>query len=43
MVNATVNIHYGCRNGVIVVVAEASRQGFCSINDTTISSKWFHN
>ncbi|WP_354231649.1 hypothetical protein [Arthrobacter bambusae] len=43
LVNASVNIHCRCRNSVIAVVSEASRQGLRSINDTALSSKWFHN
>jgi hypothetical protein len=43
LVNASVNIHCRCGDSVIVVVTEGSRQGFCGIDDTALSFKWFHN
>ncbi len=43
LVNTSIYIHRRCCNGVILVISEAARQGFCSINNTALSFKWFHN
>lgn len=38
-----VDIHRGRGDGLVVVVPEGSRQGFCGIDDTALRFKWIHN